>query len=91
MIDIPVVTLLCVEAARGIDAGLVQALADVLDLGAGHSADVVQVISVILFQHLHDVRELLFAGEVEVYFQHLSVGVGHDTPHAMHVQAFSIQ
>ena len=91
MIHVVVVPLVGVEATSGVDAGAAQAFADFGQQGAGDAPDVVEAVAVVLFQQLHDVGELLLAGEVEVDLYYLAVGQRDGAPHAVYVQGVVVQ
>ena len=91
MVHVVVVPLVGVEATGGVDAGAAQAFADFGQQGAGDAADVVEAVAVVLLQQLHDVGEVLLAGEVEVDLYYLAVGQRDGAPHAVDVQSFFVQ
>ena len=60
--------LVIIQAASGIHSGLLQAFGNLIQFLPRNPSDIEQTVAVIVVQLFHDVREILFAGKVEVYF-----------------------
>ena len=60
--------LVIIQAASGIHSGLLQAFGNLIQFLPRNPSDIEQTVAVIVVQQFHDVREILFAGKVEVYF-----------------------
>ncbi len=91
MIDVMIVPLLVVEAACGVDACLTEPFGNLVELRAGHTADVVQAVTIGLVQYLHDVCGVRLAREVEVHLQQVVVGIVDFASGADHGQAVGFQ
>ena len=68
--DIPILEepFVIIQAASGVYPGLLQAFGNLIQLLPRNPSDIEQTVAVIVVQQFHDVREILFAGKVEVYF-----------------------
>ena len=60
--------LVIIQAASGIHSGLLQAFGNLIQFLPRNPSDIEQTVALIVVQQFHDVREILFAGKVEVYF-----------------------
>ena len=68
--------LVIIQAASGIHSGLLQAFGNLIQFLSRNPSDIEQTVAVIVVQQFHDVREILFAGKVEVL---LFLGSGTDS------------
>ena len=63
-----VVALLVVQATGSIYACFLQLAGNDFEFGTRHEANVEQSVAVFAVEHFHDVREVLLACKVKVYF-----------------------
>lgn len=75
MVHVVVVSLFVVEAACGVDTYLTEPFGNLVELCAGYTADVEETVAICLVHHFHDMCGVRFAGEVEVHFQQVAVGI----------------
>lgn len=82
-IRVPEIPFVLVQAASGIHVRLLQESGNLVQLSSRYPADVEQAVAVVGIQHFYDVREVLFAGKVEVHFPQVGEGVAYGTPDAV--------
>lgn len=83
--------LVIVQAASGVHSGLLQAFGNLIQFFPRYPADVEQTVAVIVVQQFHDMREILFAGKVKVYFSQVLVRIADGSAHAVYDKPVIVQ
>lgn len=83
--------LVVIQTASGIHSGLLQAFGNLIQLLPRNPSDIEQTVAVIVVQQFHDVREILFAGKVEVYFSQVLVRIADGPAYAVYDEAVIVQ
>ena len=83
--------LVIIQAAGGVYSGLLQVSGNLIQLLPRNPSDIEQTVAVIVIQQFHDVREILFAGKVEVYFSQVLIRIADGPAYAVYDEVIIVQ